>query len=120
MDIKLEDILNDNINEIIKLLDKFNFSGCGAIASSLTNTFLVIKNPRGVFLSEFLEWLFDNLERADEHTQSEGAKRIKSEVVTFFIQLKELSIFDEKNDEKLMKKLIDIRYKVTKYQLIHP
>ena len=119
MEIKLEDILNDNINEMIKLLNNFNFSGCGSIANSLTKTFLVIKNQRGVLISEFLEWLFDNLEGADEQSQNEDAKKIKKVVVSFFDQLKKFSIFDEKNDKEIMKILTDVRYKVTEYQLTH-
>ena len=117
MDVKLDDILKENISEIIDYAEKFNYGGCWKLSNSLTQTFYVLKSERGIFIAEFIEYLFTNIEEGAINTRDEKEIKMKEEVVSFLKGLQEVSIFTEENDKKIMEKLIDIRYKATRFQL---
>jgi hypothetical protein len=109
--INLLNVFKENISRVIKYVNEFNYFGCSVVTRDLTATFLYCGSRKGVFISEFLEWLFKNMD--EELHDKRTSEKIQEKLVNFLKEIKDIDIFDEKQDIRLINKMIEIRYEVT-------
>jgi hypothetical protein len=114
MNINLQDIIKNNTSKLIELIKKQNYFGCNVVSKDLTVTFLITRTKEGVFISEFLEYLFDNI--SEESEDEKMNEKMKNDIIDFLKKIEKINIFDRKELEKLIPDMIEIRYKVTSYQ----
>ena len=70
-----------------------------------------------LFIGEFLLSLFDDLEMAEIIHESKEAKKINKEVLAFLNSIKKIDISKGESLSKIVDLLLDIRFKVTQYQI---
>ena len=108
------------LTKIEKQARQSNYYGCLSMQSKLTWASLIMDNQKGVFISEFLEWLFKNLKDAVRAKEVDEKKKdeINSEITKLLKTLGKLSLFDdkEKDELELLHSMIVSRYKVTQFQ----
>ncbi len=107
----------ERLEIISSLTKKEEYANCFNIAKNLTNFSWTMELKDEVFISEILEALFSELNLLIQKYKIPPEKReeLKKELVKYMEKL--ISIYDEKNSDKLYDCLKDFRYCATFHQL---
>ena len=117
MELKLEDIYPNEIAKLIGFAKNFKYESCEEISNILAYTSIMMKSKLLLFLSEFLICLFGNLEYIDVEKTDKMAIEMNEKAVKFLEELKKLNIANENDKEKIINLMINIRYKVSEFQV---
>lgn len=101
-------------------LEKTNFRVCENISTDLTRTSEFVGFAEGVFIGEFLESLFDNLNHVTRsfEVEQEEIEPIKNEIDNLIRLINESISNTEVNfKSRLYDKMVSVRYLVTKFQV---
>ncbi|CAD6494190.1 MAG: hypothetical protein CHKLHMKO_00652 [Candidatus Argoarchaeum ethanivorans] len=108
------------LTEMAVQTKEFNIKSCSTISIDLTRMSVYFNFSEGVFISEFLEYLFDNLNHVVEKFEVEEKfkETAINEISELIEQLKEfITKRDETKKIKMYNKMRDVRYLITKTQL---
>ncbi len=110
-------IINDNIELIIKLIDKNNYNYAANICSDIITTFTIMDYDDGIFIFEILEGIFAQVNNVftsfdiNDNTKKELSTRIKEQLIML------LSAYKNDNKEHLYTILKTLRSDATIFQL---
>ena len=119
MEIKLQELYKKEISRFVNLAEEGKYEKCSEISNFLAYSALAFQSKILLFLAEFLIFLYDNMTYVDL-TDADGkkkAKEVNKEIVKFLNELKIIDISIDKNKEKIIDLMIDIRYAVSKFQV---
>jgi len=105
------------ITKLIQLSKDFKYEKCGEISNYLAYTSLIFQSKLLTFISEFLIYMFENLEFAEIKKEDKDSKTINKEVINFLEELKKIDIIKIDDKNKIIELMMDIRYKVSKFQV---
>lgn len=117
MELKLEDVYPNEIAKLIEFAKNLKYENCEELSNILAYTSLMMKSKLLLFLSEFLIYLFGNLEYIDVEKTDKIAIEMNEKVVKFLEELKKLNIANENDKEKIINLMINIRYEVSEFQV---
>ena len=117
METKLQEIFTKEVDRLIKFSKDSKYNKCSDISDHLAYTALMFNSKILLFLSESLIYMFDNLFIAEVEKEVKEAKTINKDVVAFLGKVKKLKLSEDKTKGELIELLIDIRYKVSKFQV---
>lgn len=117
METKLQEIFTKEVDRLIRFSKNAKYERCSETSNRLVYTALMFNSKTLLFLCESLTYMFDNLFLAEVEKDSKEAKAINKDIVAFLEKFKKIEISEEKIEDKLIELMIDIRYKVTKFQV---
>jgi hypothetical protein len=117
MELKLEEIYSNEITKLIEFAKNLKYKNCSDLSNILAYTSMMIKSKLLLFLSEFLIYLFENLEYVDTEKTDKRAIEMNKKVVKFLEDLKKLNIAKEDDKGKIINLMINIRYDVSEFQV---
>jgi len=118
--IKLEQYLAKELKNIREQISDFNTFSCEKIATDLTKIFAIFEFPIGVFVGEFLEEIFGELDELKEYDlKEEVKKKILNKILDFldYLLANPNVLCGQDLPQDIVKKMVDLRYIVTKNQI---
>jgi len=118
--VDLDRYFERELRNMKELISEFNTYSCGRVATDLTKICIIFEFPVGVFIGEFLEDIFNELESLKEYNLKDKAKeeiidKIK-DLLSYLLNNLHI-LFSNTLSEDIIKKMIDLRYVVTKVQI---
>lgn len=111
------EIFDENLRIVVELLKKSNYYACTRIVRKLATVAVMSNFKDGVFISEVLEGIFDQLDdvvRRYKVDENELKKIIKVLIEQCNILVE---VFKNDSKEKLYGALKEMRYSVTEFQI---
>ena len=119
MDDLLEEKYRDNLGHIKDLVKDSNYRACRTRSSTMTMVSIFLDYMDGVFISEFFEWLFDNLSDVERNydIEKDDKANINKIIINFIDLLIESIPIGDTNKIKIVDAMRDTRYEATKLQI---
>lgn len=111
------EIFDENLRIIVEMLEKSNYHGCTRIARKLITVSTMSNFKDGVFISEVLEGIFDQLDDVVRRYKVDENELKK--IIKVLIEQSNALVEALKNDskEKLYEVLKEMRYSMTEFQI---
>jgi hypothetical protein len=116
MELKLQDVYLNELTKLIQLSKDSKYEKCSDQSNHLVYTSLILESKMLTFISEFLTYLFDNMEYAEIKKEDKNSKELNKEIINFLEELKKNDITKNENKSKMFDLFIEIRYKVSLFQ----
>jgi hypothetical protein len=112
--------IRDKLLEIRLYLADSNYQACAANFTELTHIYVLLEDKTHLFITEYFEWLFTNLDSMNENTvpDKEKMKIINSKIENLLDYLiREIPIDTNEQIINMINLMIESRYEVSKMQL---
>jgi hypothetical protein len=117
MELKLQDVYSNELTRLLILSKDFKYEKSGELSNYLAYTALTLQSKILVFISEFLVYMYENMEYAEIKNENKDAKTINKEILNFLEELKKIDISKAENKNKAIDLMIEMRYKVSQFQV---
>lgn len=113
----VEEAANALFLEIANHVGRRDLKGAAHRADQLTTFFRVTANPPGVYLSEYLAWLFDNLEGIERLQKESDASRLIRGISDFLgVCAKDFCGREEGFLTRHLPEMVELRFNATNIQ----
>lgn len=111
------EIFDENLKVIVNMLKESNYAGCNRISRKLITVATMSNFKDGVFISEILEGIFDQLDDVVTRYEVDGDKLKKLNMLLIERGNTLVEALKNNSNEKLYEILKEMRYSVTEFQI---